>query len=242
MNPLVCSRCGERADDVCVLPGPVLRCAGCGHEWPFRRLPLYCLTGPSGTGKSTVARLLSESLSDRFVVLEQDVLWQAGLRDESADHRMFRVAWLRMAAMIAQNGRPVVLAGTVAPPEFEPLPERALFDPIHYLALVCDPEPLAERLRARPAWRQWDSDRIAETLAYTEWIRSYAATADPPMTLFDTTSATVAETARVARDWVSDLDRRRTGALDGDGRRMDGAGQRTTRPASEQHQGQTDRH
>lgn len=179
-----------------------LRCECCGHTWPLVRLPLFCLTGPSGTGKSTVSRLLVESLSDSYVVLEQDVLWQAGLRDESGDHRTFRSAWLRMASMIAQNGRPVVLCGTVVPPEFEPLPERALFSRIHYLALVCDPEPLTERLTGRPAWRQWDTERIAETLAYTEWIRQNAEAFTPPIALFDTTDATVSDTAEAVREWV----------------------------------------
>ncbi|WP_084012416.1 AAA family ATPase, partial [Thermobifida halotolerans] len=161
------------------------------------------MTGPSGTGKSTVGRLLTEWLSDRYVVLEQDVLWVAGLRDASHDHRTFRSTWLRMIAMIHQSGRPVVLCGTVVPPEFEPLPERALFSEIRYLSLMCDPDVLAERLRARPAWREWDEPRIAEMLEYAEWIRANAATMSPPMSLLDTTNAPVEETAKAVCSWVT---------------------------------------
>lgn len=203
MNLLVCPGCGERADPLLVEADSVIRCAHCGERWPFRRLPLFCVTGPSGVGKSAVARLLLDAVAERFVVLEQDVLWQAGLRDDDdGEHRVFRTAWLRMAATIHQNGRPVVLCGTVVPPEFEPLPERALFADVAYLCLMCDDDVLAERLRRRPAWREWDEPRIAETLEYAAWIRANAATMSPPMTLLDTTSAPPEQTARQALTWL----------------------------------------
>ena len=165
------------------------------------RLPLYCLAGPSGTGKSTVARMLVPRLADRVVVLEQDVLWLPALSDPTGNHRLFRSTWLRLAAMIGQNGRAVLLCGTVVPPEFEPLPERALFSCIHYLALTCRADVLARRLRSRPAWRQWDEARIAETLDYAKWLRATAATMDPPVTLLDTTDSTVEVTAEQVCRW-----------------------------------------
>ncbi|WP_116950026.1 AAA family ATPase [Jiangella endophytica] len=204
MNLLICERCGERADRPQVEPEAVIRCAHCGHRWPFLRLPLLCVTGPSGTGKSTIQRLLATELADRFVVLEQDVLWVAGLRDDAAEHRPFRSTWLRMAAMIHQSRRPVVLCGTVVPPEFESLPERALFERIDYLCLTCDADVLAARLRKRPTWRGWDEPRIAETLEFGAWIDANAATMDPPMTLLDTTGVPVDETARGVRAWLDE--------------------------------------
>ena len=76
--------------------------------------------------------------------------------------------------MLHQNGRPVVLCGTVAPPEFEPLPERAFFSDIHYLALVGHAGVAARRLRARPAWREWDEPRIEEMLEFNDWLRTSA--------------------------------------------------------------------
>nr|WP_156001020.1 AAA family ATPase [Streptomonospora sp. PA3] len=205
---MICARCGEYTDrpavDTADPAGAVLCCARCGHREPFRRLPLLCVTGPSGTGKSTVARLLLERLSDRFVVLEQDLLWTGALRDSGTEHPLFRTTWLRAAAMIQQNGRPVVLCGTVVPPEFEDLPERVLFSEIRYLALTCDPDVLAARLRARPAWRQWDEPRIAEMLDYARWVQDTAHEMDPPVDLLDTTGVPAERTAEEVARWVQE--------------------------------------
>jgi shikimate kinase len=200
----ICPACGERAERPVVADG-LLECARCGHRRPFRRLPLFALTGPSGAGKSTVGPLLAERLAGRVVVLEQDVLWTGALREDVEGHPAFRSTWLRMAAMIHQSGRPVVLCGTVVPPEFEALPERVFFSDIHYLALVGSGERLARRLRARPAWREWSQERIEEMLAFNDWLRRTAATLDPPVRLFDTTDVPVEAAADEACSWVSAL-------------------------------------
>ena len=197
----ICPACGDRARRPVVEEGRLV-CAVCGHRAAFRRLPLLALTGPSAGGKSTVGPELARRLASEVVVLEQDVLWTGGLRDDVDGHPTFRSTWLRMAAMIHQSGRPVVLCGTVVPPEFEPLPERVFFTDIHYLALVADPDVLARRLRARPAWRGWDEPRIAEMLEFAEWLRREAATMSPPVELFDTTDVPLVESVDHAERWV----------------------------------------
>lgn len=182
--------------------GPVLVCTECGHHQPFRRLPLFALTGPSGGGKSTVGRRLVDELAGRAVVLEQDVLWMAGLQDPAGDYRQFRSTWLRMAAMINQSGRPVVLCGTVVPVQFERCPQRVFFAGIHYLGLVADPAVLRSRLRVRPAWRGWDEPRIEETLLFNDWLRREAASTDPPVELLDTTDRPLEDSVAAVLAWL----------------------------------------
>lgn len=205
MHPLICDHCGEWDEAPDAAAGvSALRCSACQRDRPFLRLPLYCVSGPSGTGKSTIARTLLERLRDRFVVLEQDLLWVGGLRDPADHHRLFRSTWLRTAAMVQQSGRPVVLCGTVVPPELEHLPERALFSDVHYLALSCAPDVLAGRLRSRPAWRAWDEERIRENLEYAAWVEAEAEFLEPPLTLVDTTSADPVETADAVCRWIEE--------------------------------------
>lgn len=95
-----------------------------------------------------------------------------------------------------------MLCGTVVPAEFEPLPERALFSRIEYLALLVDPAELADRLRRRPAWRAWDDGRIAETVAFAAELPKLAASPHLPMETLDTTGLAPSAVADAVVVWV----------------------------------------
>jgi hypothetical protein len=176
-------------------------CGRCGHRQPFLRLPLFALTGASGTGKSTAVTELADRLSERVVVLEQDLLWIPELQSPADDYRTFRCAWAPMVAAIAQNGRPVLLCGTVVPDQLEACPQRRFIGEIH-LALMCDHAALEGRLLERPAWREFGHDRIDRMTEFNRWIEQHASSTTPPMTLLDTTQVDVVATAAAVRAWV----------------------------------------
>jgi hypothetical protein len=142
-------------------------CPECGHRHAFIRSPLLLVTGASGAGKSSVCRRVQGALAEA-VSFDSDILWAPHFEN---DGRLFCETWLRVCKNTAQAGKPVVLfgAGTGVPENLEPCVERRYFSALHYLALTCDDDLLAERLRRRPAWRRTVDQTTARVLA---WIRS----------------------------------------------------------------------
>ena len=180
-----------------------LVCASCGDRRPFRRLPLLLVGGQAGAGKSTVGASLLGELSEA-VVIEADLLWRREFNTPEDGYNSYLRLWLRLAAHISQSGKSVALfgAGFAVPHSVEPLPERRLFDAVHYLGLVCDDEVLTTRLRARPSWRNTTDELIGEHVKFNHWLKEHAATTEPPVTLINTTSAAVPVTAALVASWV----------------------------------------
>jgi AAA domain-containing protein len=191
----VCERCGEWNDEIVVSDDDSAVCTHCGHHRPIVRLPLFQVTGASGAGKTRVCRDLPAALPE-CVVLDQDATL-SGLPWEQ--HRR---NWLRVAANIHQGNRSVVLVSTQLPEHYEPLQERAWFSEIHYLALVCDDDELAERLRRRPTWRGATNERIDEMIGFNRWLKANAGATVPPMSLLDTSGTDPSETVAAVAAWA----------------------------------------
>jgi shikimate kinase len=207
----VCPRCGEYSvEKVVVVTGTraaVALCQQCGHRHAFRRMPLFVVTGASGTGKTTVGLQLVATLPE-CVVLDSDILWGKAFEDESAAEgpRPYRTIWLRMAKNIGQAGRPVVLLGSALPEQFESSPERRYFEAIHYMTFVCSSEALDSRLSARPRWRGSGTPEVRETMRdFNRWLSENAARTQPRMTVLDTTTISVAETVEAVTRWVREV-------------------------------------
>jgi hypothetical protein len=211
----VCARCGLYVEEkeIRKQSGTVALavCPHCGHGQPFRRLPLFVLTGASGAGKTAVglelvkAQLRDESWVPECVYLEQDILWRDEFVGPENGYRAFRNMWLRVAKNVGQSGRPVVLCGSAVPEQYETCPERRYFAGIHYLALVCADDLLRGRLQARPGWRQSGSDAFLERMiAFNRWFREEGPDAEPSIKLLDTSLLSVRETAERVADWVRD--------------------------------------
>ena len=207
----VCQRCGAFTAD-----GPVgadepgwalVTCPYCGYRTRFRRLPLFVVTGASGTGKTTTCEFLLHTFPD-VVVLESDVLLAAlkSFADEDIQH--YWNHWVRLIVHLHQAGKPVVLCGTVQPRHLRSAPDRDGLDAIHLLALTCDDAELQRRLRARPVWRGCDDAFISEHVKFNQWWRDRkgwegregedALFAD----VLDTTEVSPERTADMVRTWV----------------------------------------
>ena len=63
---------------------------------------------------------------------------------------------------------------------------------VRYVALACDDEELAARLRGRPSWRDRSDETVGGTIGgmqqFDRRLKASAAAASPPLTLLDTTA------------------------------------------------------
>lgn len=200
----VCHNCGEyRVDKIIDPRGPYAICPECGHKHPFLQLPLLIIAGASGTGKSTVCQRLLGRL-EKVVLLEGDLLWRTKFNKPEERYRDFFETWLRLCKNISQSGRPVVWANAGAIPDnVEQCEERRYFSAVYYLALVCNDEELAKRLRERPQWRKsGDLATIEKNVQFNQWFKKNAEQTSPAIKLLDTTGVAVEETANQIALWI----------------------------------------
>ncbi len=204
----ICAQCGEYRPDKIIDPaGPLAICPLCGHAHCFARLPLLLVGGASGTGKSTICQALASRVTEAML-LDADILWRPEFDKPAENYRDFFETWLRVCKNIAQSGRPVVLfgAGIVVPENMENCVERRYFSQLHYLALVCDDQLLATRLRARGDWRRSAQPAFIETqIGFNRWLKVNAATTQPAIELYDTSQAVVTETAEYIHQWIRSI-------------------------------------
>jgi len=173
----------------------LLRCRRCGAERRLPGLPLFVVTGASGSGKSTIVEPLRLQLAG-CEVLETDVILQVA----ALGWDIWRNTWLQLAHAIALNGRATVLCGSLMPAQLEELPARGLVGPIHFCNLDCPDGVLAERLRARPAWRGSSEEAtIVEHQRFAAWLRAHIRPT------FDTSTLSTDEVADHLAQWVRRL-------------------------------------
>ncbi|MDR0531255.1 MAG: ATP-binding protein [Oscillospiraceae bacterium] len=166
---------------------------------PTKRLPLFIVTGASCAGKSTACEILFREETD-YIVLESDVIWNDVYDTPDDDYRAYRQVQLRLCAHIAQAGKPVVLVSGTTPKQQEPLPERALFCEIHYLAVVCDDDTMLDRVTS--GRNIADQAHLTSSLHFNRWLKEHAAATTPPMQLLDNTNLTPEETAKKVDAWI----------------------------------------
>jgi hypothetical protein len=170
----------------------MLRCPRCGASQQLPALPLFLVTGASGSGKTTVTGPLRSRLPDCDVFEIDATLQVAALSWE-----VWRNTWLRVVHEVALGGRVSVLCGSLQPDQLEHLPARRLIGPVHCCVLDCPDAVRASRLRARPAWRGTSTEAaIAEHQRYAAWLR---ASTGP---CFDTGALTPGQVADQVAAWI----------------------------------------
>ena len=201
----VCWQCGEYRVDKMIDPaGPYAICPECGHRHSFRQLPLLVVSGASCAGKSTVCQTLLGRIT-QAVLLDSDILWMPVSNTPADNYRVFFETWLRMCKNISQSGRPVVLFGSGfgVPANLESCIERRYLGALHILALTCDSEILANRLRKRPAWRGTSEPAfIKAQLEFNEWFKVVGSQDDSPIIRMDTTNSSQSETSDSVSRWI----------------------------------------
>ena len=172
-----------------------LRCPRCGTESWLPARPLFVVTGASGTGKSTITGPLRTILPGCMVAETDVILHVAALGWDT-----WRNTWLQLAHAVALGGQATGLTGSFAPGQLERLPARKLIGPIHFALLDCPDEVLADRLRARPAWRGTSSPaKITENQRFAAWLRTRVTPS------IDTSTASPDEVAGQIAAWVKPL-------------------------------------
>jgi predicted kinase/ribosomal protein S27AE len=169
-----------------------LRCPRCGAESWLPALPLFVVTGASGTGKSTITGPLRDLLPG-CLILETDVI----LHVAALGWDTWRNTWLQLVHAAALGGQVTVLTGTLTPGQLERLPARKLIGPIHFALLDCPDDLLAGRLRARQAGRASSTEaKIIEYQRFAAWLRERITP------VFDTSTASAQEIAGQVASWV----------------------------------------
>jgi hypothetical protein len=194
-DEVFCMRCGPSTAVDADPRAHRLRCPRCGDESWLPALALFVVTGASGTGKSTITGPL-RNLLPGCLAFDTDVISQVA----ALGWDTWRNTWLQLAHAAALGGQATVLTGSLTPDQLERLPARRLVGPIHFALLDCPDDLLAERLRARPAWRGTSSPaKITEHQRFAAWLRARITPS------FDTGTASPAEVAGQVAAWIRPL-------------------------------------
>lgn len=134
------------------------------------KLPLFIVTGTSGSGKTTVIPFLREKLPE-YCVFDIDSMIPE-------DYDIMKCNWLRVARDIAKSGRPTILCGTIIPENLKTCDQIDEFCEIFYINLDINAQVINKRLNER----NWNNELIQNCVDFSVWLGKNADTSfDPPM-------------------------------------------------------------
>lgn len=159
------------------------------------KLPLFIITGASGSGKTTVVPHLREHLPEFDVFdIDEEILTNA-----VGDWQIVKNIWMRIASHIAKSNRMTILCGTQMPWEIKKSEDYKEFSQIFFLNLHCDDSVREKRLLERG----WSNELIKEHNKFAKWLIENADKEyDPPMVMIDTSNTSVNKVSLEVKDWV----------------------------------------
>jgi hypothetical protein len=174
-------------------------CEHCGRQFERRVLPLFIVTGASGSGKTAIIPHLQHLLPG-YGVFDKDWMW-------ATDADMVHNNFFRIASALAQGGSATVILGTLLPEFFDGLSDRDLVGQIRYANLHCAPDLRAWRLMTRRTWDLPDDAFIRKHQKFAEWLLDHAdSDFGAPMPTFDTTFSVPEAVAFQIANWVTGQD------------------------------------
>ena len=199
----VCEKCGQyRNDKIVDKENSIIICPECGYKRFYKLMPLFMVSGASGSGKSTICNYLVNK-SNKFIVLDMDILWAKHFdQNENSNAEDFNETWLRMAKNISQAGMPIVLFGAGCIPDYiEECIEKRYFYKIHYIGLVCSDDILERRLNDRPTWRNSSNKEfIKNQIGYNNFIKLHKE-----MHVIETDKLKIKETSEMIKNWIEKI-------------------------------------
>jgi len=196
----ICPNCGDYDWNKTVENIGRMRCPKCGHQWSFKTMPLFILTGCSGVGKTTTAQELLQRNID-FLVLDSDFLFNLMPHETEEDYKNQAEQLMTLSKDLMQGGKPVLWTKAGALEHFEMAYNRRFFTKVYYLALVCNSKELERRMRE--GRHITDFRWISSSIEYNTWFMEKGIISDEKADTYDITGKSAAEVADYVISWVN---------------------------------------
>lgn len=194
----VCLHCGNGAWDKYIEEQTIV-CPACGSKWDFLKLPLFFITGASGVGKTTAARILQRKTQD-FMLLDGDMFYNIMPHDteEDALNQTEQIMYFSRNAM--QCGKPLVWTKAGNIDTLSITSGTGYFSEIACLALVCSDEELQSRMTNGRGIK--DAGWIHSSLDYNKYFIEHNKIGKTHYELLNVDDKTPEQTATEIEQWL----------------------------------------
>ena len=176
-------------------------CPQCQHSWEYIRLPLFILTGCSGVGKTTTAKILMRRV-DNAVVLDADFFYNLMPHKTDCDYLAQIEKLQELSKNIMQSGRAVVWAKAGNLDKLKSTYNCRFFSDIFCLALVCEEKTLRERMSKGRGIT--DEEWIQGSVDYNSYFKTHSEINGIAFDICDTEGKAPEEVAELVKAWIDE--------------------------------------